>query len=366
MACFETLYYSALTPLLPSFSADLELSKAQVGLLVAAYAVGLSLAAIPVGMMSARVGVKESALGGLAVLAVTSIAFGAVNDYAALVGIRLVQGAAGAACWASGLAWLVDAAPRERRGALIGLFVSAGAAGQIIGPAVGALAQVEGRLGVFIGLAGLASLLAVLGARHPGPTARVPFSLGAIRAAHTSGPVLASQVMVGLPGFLLGTIGVLGPLKLSRLGFGPTGIAATFLVAAAVGVLGRPPIGRWADRHGSASPTRTLLLAAIPVTLAIPVLESRWALSCFVIAAVGIYGLLWPPVMSHLSATYEKRGVAQAQGFALMNLSAGVGIVLGAAGGSEVAHVAGDGSAYALIAATCLLAFAANLALEHG
>jgi predicted MFS family arabinose efflux permease len=137
--------------------------------------------------------------------------------------------------------------------------------------------------------------------------------------------------MVGLPGFLLGTVGVLGPLRLSRLGFGSAGIAATFLVAAAVGVLGRPPVGRWADCRGAAAATRILLLAAIPVTLAIPALENRWALSCFVVAAVGLYGLLWPAVMAHLSAEYEERGVPQAQGFALMNLSAGVGIVLGAA-----------------------------------
>lgn len=41
VAMMETLPYSALAPLLPSFKADLRLSTAQAGVLVAMYSVGL-------------------------------------------------------------------------------------------------------------------------------------------------------------------------------------------------------------------------------------------------------------------------------------------------------------------------------------
>jgi hypothetical protein len=81
-----------------------------------------------------------------------------------------------------------------------------------------------------------------------------------------------------------------------------------------------------------------------------------------VVAAIAMYGLLWAPVMAQLSRAYDDRGVARAQGFALMNLSAGVGIVVGSAGLSEVAHLAGDAAAYGVIAAACLLAFVGNRA----
>ena len=364
MACFETLFYSALAPLLPSFRIDFGLSKAQVGVLVAAYAIGLSVAALPVGLIAARVGVKESALGGLTLLAVSSVSFGFAHDYAVLLGIRLVQGVAGAACWSSGLAWLVEAAPGNRRAALIGLFVSAGAAGQVAGPAVGALAQVGGRGAVFSGLGALAAVLVMIGARHQRPASRETFSLASIGKAHASVRILANQSMVLLPGFLLGTIGVLGPLRLSHLGAGPRGIAVTFLVAAALGVLLRPVVGRWADRWGTATVTRVLLLAAIPATLAIPTLQNWWTLSGLMVPTICIYGLLWAPVMARLSRSYEAQGVAPAQGFALMNLSAGVGIVLGSAGGAEVAQLEGDAIAYAALAAACLLGLAGNLASE--
>jgi len=46
---------------------------------------------------------------------------------------------------------------------------------------------------------------------------------------------------------LLGIIFVLAPLQLDRVGWGPVGIAGTFLAAAFFGVIARPLIGRWAD-----------------------------------------------------------------------------------------------------------------------
>lgn len=58
--------------------------------------------------------------------------------------------------------------------------------------------------------------------------------------------------------------------------------------------------------------------------------------------------------MAHLSERYEEQGVPQALGFALMNLSAGGGIVIGSAGGPELADIAGDITWYAVIAVVCL------------
>lgn len=158
-----------------------------------------------------------------------------------------------------------------------------GAAGQVIGPAVGALAVLAGRASVFSGLAVAAVLLAALGSRHPRPATREYQSLALIRKAHASRSILASQLLVVLPGLPLGVIGVLGPLQLSRLGSGPVGVAGTFLAAAGLGVLARPVIGGWADRRGHLDVTRILLVAAIPITLAVPWLENPWTLSCLVI-----------------------------------------------------------------------------------
>ena len=363
-AVVESVFWSALMPLLPTFKAQFGLSKAQVGVLVAMYAVGQCAATIPVGLLATGAGTKRSALAGLMVLAAASVAFGLVDSYRDLLVTRFFQGAAGALCWVSGIAWLVEVAPRERRGEMIGTISGASAAGAVLGPVVGGAAALIGRAGAFAAVAGLAVVLVFAMARLPRPTAgeRPPIAL--VRRAYGSRDLWGGQWLVGLPGLLLGTIGVLAPLRLHSLGWGPPGIAVTYLVAASVGVLARPFVGRWADRSGRIRAIRLLLLACVAVTVAVPSVDNRWVLSACVVLAVSSYGVLWGPAMASLSQAYEQAGVPQALGFALMNLTVGVAIVVGAAAGGEIAHQAGDLTAYALMVAICLATFA-MLALQR-
>ena len=73
----DTMFFAALTPLLPHYTDELGLGKAGAGILQAAYPAGTFLGAVPSGIVAARLGVKPTVLGGLATLAVTSLAFGA-------------------------------------------------------------------------------------------------------------------------------------------------------------------------------------------------------------------------------------------------------------------------------------------------
>jgi len=114
MAVVETVFYSALAPLLPTLREQIGLSKAHVGLLVAMYAVGLCVAALPVGLLASGAGVKRAALAGLLGLAVASVAFGLAHSFWELLVTRFLQGAAGALCWAAGITWLVEVAPRAQ------------------------------------------------------------------------------------------------------------------------------------------------------------------------------------------------------------------------------------------------------------
>jgi MFS family permease len=346
--------YSVLAPLLPALEREFSLSKAQAGLLVSMFAVGMVVAALPVGLFASSVGVKRSMVISLVVLAAMSVGFGLAQNFGELLAVRFAQGAADALCWSCALAWLVEMAPRARRSEMIAILSGAGAAGAMVGPAVGAIAVAVGRDAAFAGVACFALILAFLSSRFVGPASAERPTVRSIGQAHASRAILGMQTLVAVPGLLLGALLVLAPLQLSRLGWGAGGIAGTYLVAAFVGVIARPFVGRWADRYGRLRVIRLLLLGSIPVTVLIPWLTAPRILTVFVVCAVSGYGAIWGPAMALLSQAYEEARISQVAGFAFMNVSAGGGIIVGSAAGGVIADIAGDATTYTLAAAICL------------
>src|SRR5215217_138214 len=152
----DTMFFEALTPLLPHYADELGLSKAGAGLLAAAYPLGAFVGAIPSGMTAARVGVKPTVVIGLFTLAVTTTAFGFANGAWQLDVARFLQGVASSFAWTGALAWLVGAAPAERRGALIGSAFGAAIAGALFGPVIGGIASHAGTGRTFSAVALLA------------------------------------------------------------------------------------------------------------------------------------------------------------------------------------------------------------------
>src|SRR5437763_16695899 len=94
-------------------------------------------------------------------MGLSSLAFAFVHGFWPLAAARFAQGCGSAFTWAGSFALLLAAAPRERRGELIGTALGAAVFGALFGPVVGAGAALLGRGGAFSALAGLAALLAV-------------------------------------------------------------------------------------------------------------------------------------------------------------------------------------------------------------
>src|SRR6266702_4372395 len=170
----DTMFFTALTPLLPHYVHKLDLGKGGAGLLQAMYPAGALLAAIPGGMAAARFGVKPTVLTGLSLLALTTTAFGLAGSVWTLDLARFVQGVSSAFSWTGALAWLVAAAPPGRRGQLIGSAFGAAIAGALFGPVLGAVASFTGTGPAFGAVAGLALVLAGAAAATPAPTPERP------------------------------------------------------------------------------------------------------------------------------------------------------------------------------------------------
>jgi MFS family permease len=160
-----------------------------------------------------------------------------------------------------------------------------------------------------------------------------------------------------LPAIVLAAISVLAPLQQHRLGAGSTEIAATFAIAAILGIVVRPFYGRWSDRRGPLRPVRAGLLACAPAVLVIPWVHTRLGTAALIIVALILIGVLWAPVMVMLSDACSAAGIAQLMVVATMDLTWPPGNIIGSAGGAALAQAAGERVAYAALAAALLAGY---------
>ena len=356
----ESTFFAVLAPLLPYYEEEFGLSASALGVLSAVYAAGGLVGAIPSGLLAVRVGVRPTVLGGLAIIVATSVAFGFAESAWVLYAARFGQGVGSALAWTGGLAWLVAAVPRGRRGELIGIAMGAAVAGALLGPVLGGVASLTGPAPAFVVVAGVGVLLGVWAWTTPAfKPADEPQPLRALLRAFRERQVVSGFWLVSLAAFLLGVVSVVAPLRLDDLGWGALGISAVFLVSAGIEAAMNPFIGRWSDRYGRLAPVRAGLVAAIAFSLVLPWTDGRWAYLLLVTAAAVFYGVNWVPGTALLSDGAETAHLDQGFGFALLNVAWAPANVLGATLGGVLAQTAGGGSAYLLAAALCLVTLAA-------
>jgi MFS family permease len=346
----DTMFYAAITPLLPSYSEDLGLSKSAAGVLTAAYPAGTLLASLPSGWLAMRVGVKPTVLLGLALLSVSSVIFGLAEDVVLLDAARFLQGVGGAASWAGGLAWLLAAGPPERRGELIGTAFGAAVFGALFGPVLGAAAvetTPEAAFGV-VGAVGAALLALTLRMRAP---ARPAEGRQGLLPALRNRPLLGGMALIVLVGLYFGVVEVLVPLRLDELGAGTIVVAGTFLVGAGLQAIASPIAGRFSDRRGPLPLVRAALTFGVVLAVGIASVEAVAPLVVLTILAGPLVGMIWVPGMSILSGGAEEAGLDQAMAFALVNLTWSAAQTVGAGGGGALADSAGDWAAYGAVIA---------------
>jgi MFS family permease len=354
----DVVFYSAILPLLPHYADDLGLSKGQAGVLSAAYAAGTLAASLPAGYLAARIGPRRTLIGGLLLLGLASLVFGFAKHLLLLDAARFVQGAGGALTWSGALTWLIAASPAENRGAVIGGVLGTAVAGELLGPAVGALAVQIGTEPVFSLVLVLTGALAIAALRVPDRSPEDPNSLGEVAATIVSRPVLRSTWFLAAPSLMFGVFAVLVPLRIHGLGGGAGVVAAAFAGAAALEAILAPLIGRFSDRAGRLRPYAAgLVLAAATIAL-VPVPQ---ALGPLIVVAIGVAfgaGLCFGPAMTMLSEAASATGLHQGFSAGLTNMAWAAGQVTGGVAGGALAEAGGD-AVPCLLAAAMLLVTAA-------
>ena len=350
----DTMFFAALTPLLPQYADELGLSKAGAGLLAASYALGALVGGIPGGISAARFGVRPTVLVGLTGMAVTTVTFGFADSIWLLDTARFLQGVSSSFSWTASLAWLVAAAPPERRGETIGAAMGAAIVGALFGPVLGGIASVSGTGPAFASVAVLATVLSIAAWRTPADTPEHPQPFSRLVAALRDRGIVASIWLVLVPALLFGALNVLGPLRLDVLGLSALAIGATWLVAASFEAALSPLIGRFSDRRGRLAPLRVGLIGSAIATAALPWIDRGWVLAAAIVLAACAFGSFWAPSMSMLADRAEGIGLDYAYGFALINLAWAPGAAAGSALGGAAARATSDAAVYLTLSALCV------------
>lgn len=350
----DTVFFSALTPLLPHYAAAAGLSKAASGVLIAAYPAGTLLGSLPSGAIVARLGDRVVAVLGLTLMAAATLAFGWSTSAGLLDAARFVQGVGGACTWTAALSWLATAAPEERRGELLGTALGAAVVGALFGPVVGAAASAVGTGPAFSAASVAAVFLIVVAFTVPSPRPEAPQPLRDALPALRDRQVVMGSWLMALAGIAFGMLDVLAPLRLSRLGMSGLVIAVTFLCAALVESGLSPLAGRMFDRFGAARPLMVSLALGIACALVIPQLGSAAWLIGVLIVLQPCYGTLYAPASALVASGAERAGLNQGIAFAVSNLTWAAGQSVAAAASGALAEATSDLVPYTLLALACL------------
>ncbi len=341
MVFFDVTFYSAIAPLLPGYVAEFGLSKAEAGVLSAAYAAGTLVASLPAGLVATRFGPRRSVIGGLLLLGLSSLAFGFAHDVALLDAARFVQGVSGALIWSGALTWLITTAPDEKRGAVIGTALGTAVAGALVGPALGAIAAEVGTEPVFGSVLLITLVLAFFASRLPEARAPEEQGLREVAATILSRPVLTATAFVAVPSLMFGAIEVLVPLRIAALGGSHAAIAGGFIAGAALEAGLAPIAGRYSDRVGRRAPYTVGLTICAAAMVTIAVAQALGVvLAGLIVTSLGA-GICFAPALTMLSEAAESSGLHQGFAAGLSNMAWAAGQVVGGVAGGGLASVTG-------------------------
>ena len=368
MVAVDTVFYSAIGPLLPLLADTHGLSQARVGLISGAFGAGAMAGALLSAYLVGRIGVRPVAVVGLLTLAAASVAFGLGDGFGALALARLAAGASSALSWGAAFAWLVLATPHARRGRAIGTLFGASVIGAATGPALGSLAATVGVGVVFTAVACLAVLIALWALAEPtaapGPSA-TELSLTTARTI-LSPPLAWGLGVVALGLMLFAALVVLAPLGLDRLGWSPRAVGAVFLLAALAEAAVHPVLGRWSDAAGPGAPVRAGLTASVVLLVALTLAGgSPWLLAALVVLAAACFNATVTPGAALFSGRAAHAGVGAGVAFGAVNFAWSLGYALGASLAGAVAGAFGEETAYLALGVVCGLALLGTRRTPH-
>jgi len=317
----------AVLPVLPRYvHGPLHSTDLAVGVVIGSYAItGLLLRPVA-GRLADTRGRRPTVAVGALLVSLSGLLYLPHLGIPGLILARLVLGAGEGAVYTAGSAWIVDMAPPERRGRILGLYGLAVWGGLSVGPLLGeVLLHASSYAAVWIAAAVLPLIGAAIALRVPDP-----FQPLAHAEPH---PLIAPEAV--RPGFAVAlasvgyaTLAAFIVLLLESRGVGHG--ATVFAAFAAMIVLARVLAGHLPDRHGPAAVAIGAVLVEAAGLLLIALSPSLPLALIGGMAMGGGFSLLNPSLMLIAvgRVSQEARGAAMGTYTAFFDAGVGIGAPL--------------------------------------
>jgi len=308
-----TLGFGLVMPIIPFYMEMLGAGGAELGLLVASYAV-MRLIFGPIwGSLSDRVGRKPILMIGVLGYGITMIGFGLATQLWMMFAARILAGILSSATAPTTMAYISDTTSEEDRGGGMGMLGAAGGLGAIFGPAVGGLLAEHSLSLPFFVAAGMSFLALILimvllpeslpeRDRKPLSGDQPVLDLHAWWRALFSpiGPLLVLIFLV--TGGLMIFYGILGLYALERFGYGTSEVGVIFTILGLVSAVGQGLlVGPLTKRFGDAVVIKAgFLLSAI--TLLTVMLAGQYVPLLVTIGLFSLVNALLIPAITSLTS----------------------------------------------------------------
>ncbi|HEX5558732.1 MAG TPA: MFS transporter [Gaiellales bacterium] len=357
LVVFDLALWSAVVPLLPHYRRALGLTTLQTAWILAAFSLAVIVVAVPMGHLADRVGPRLVTVIGTLSMAAATAGLALAGTFGELMVARLFQGAADAAVWGAGLAWVAARAPVERRGEFVGYAQVAATVGVVAGPFIGGVVTTTfGIRTTFLGMTALFAILLALIALEPDARTeegRRTSMTSALRASLGDSMITASVGMILVVALVGGALQLLVPLHLSSLGVDRSGIGLVYSVGAVLGGGAIVVTARVGDRVGRVPLAAGAcgVLAALTAAFTLPAGISVFV--ALVIACSAAQSILYAVGYPLSTDGADRARLGHGVVLGVVNLMWGIGAVVGPVAGSRLADWQGTRAAYALLAVVC-------------
>ena len=271
------LGFGVVAPAIPLFATAFGVSASAAGAVVSVFALMRLVSGLAAGRLVDALGPRNTLVGGMAVVAVSSLLAGLAQNYPQLLVLRGIGGVGSAVFGVASMSIVLHVTVRENRAQAMSVYRSGFLLGGILGPAIGgAVLGISLRAPFFLyaGTLGLAGAVALLFLGKPAADAPAPdasaadASAGAGEEPDDPEPVgvpdlslrevlrtpeyqaaLSTNLAVGLAVFGLRST-IVPLLIVDHLGAAPGWVGIAFLVSALIQTVLMFPAGRWSDTIG--------------------------------------------------------------------------------------------------------------------